>query len=141
MFHEKPDPNVCPHCGAQDSIRELDKPVRFQPVRMGYDDDGVLVPESYDEWQVSDDGEAAGYECSECYTDWPSNYALAYAQRLYKALADHRDHAETRTERLRELAQNDRLDTVDGAEKIAYADGRAEAFAHALAILQGNGEA
>lgn len=127
--------------GARDSISEHAKRFTWQPVRLGYDDAGVLTPVEYDRFETGDETTGESYYCRDCGAEWPTMSALGHAQRIRKAFTDWRDHYETRAERLKDLAIADRLDTVDGAEKIAEADGAARAFAHALAILNGNGEA
>lgn len=145
MHHDRPDPNICPGCGHEDTIRECAKRYTWQPVKLGYasgpDAVDIPIPANYERFETSDDTTDETYECGDCFTAWPSLADLAHAQRVVKALTDHRDFWETRAERLKDLANADRLDTVDGAERIATADAAGQAFAHALEILQGNGEA
>lgn len=143
MTHTRPNPNVCPFCGEENTLRELDAPTRWQDVTMRYSDDGTtLTPDEYPStWSVSDEGDPRGYECGGCYTEWRDVYDLALDQRRAHALTEYVDYWQLRGERLRDLASGDRLDTVNGAEKIADADARADAYRHALDIIRGNGEA
>lgn len=129
--HARPDPNVCPHCGAGSEtdvvLRELADRHCWQPVKLDYerDADGValedtqLVGVEYEEFDYADAAVVTGFDCRECGWEWESLGALAFDQRVVKALTDHADYA---YERL-------------------YDVGVQAAYQQALAIVKGNGEA
>jgi hypothetical protein len=137
--HERPDPNVCPSCGAEGRLRELAKRYTWQPVTLDYDEQtGMLIEIDYQEFQTADDAEVVGVECGECGVEWASLTELGADQRLLKALQDHADHWRTRAERIESLSGK-YLDRW--TERLGYAEGAAEAYERAIAILRGNGEA
>lgn len=142
----RPDPNVCPGCGAEGTLRELANRPTWQPVTLAYPEPGgqpqygPSIPEAvdYESFDYGDDAFVTGFDCSACGDEWPTMYALAHAQRLAHALTQHRDHWERRAERLSALDDAGRFDRP---QEIDAAAARAEAFSHALAIVRGNGEA
>jgi hypothetical protein len=140
LHHHPPDPNVCPSCGAEESIRELGKRYTWQPLTLCYDAEGQLADDEYREFDYADDVEVTGFECGECMEQWETLAGLAAAQRFRHALEDHAEFWELRADRLQALVDGSRTHPREALERAA-AEGRAQAFRHALAILHGNGEA